>query len=156
MLRTVERLHVLGGLAGLGVAVGAAVDCLKCQPMSSHSTANPPYPLLPISLLHSPPFSRLNGCISSSHRRRKKGSALTSPHAAGEAADRGDRARGDSAPGDGGNCATGEHIGGVGESGVVYMGDWVFGRSCIGKLKLALLPSGYTRLHRQDRCSPAF
>lgn len=47
--------------------------------------------------------------------------ALTSLHAAGEAAGRDNRARGDSAPGDGGYGTTGEHCGG--RTGVEwYMG----------------------------------
>ena len=44
--------------------------------------------------------------------RTEKVATLTSPHAAGEAAGRDSRARGDSAPGDSGNGAAGEHFGG--------------------------------------------
>ena len=46
------------------------------------------------------------------HPLREGSTKLTSPHAAGEAADGRDRARDDGAPGDGGNSATGEHFGG--------------------------------------------
>jgi hypothetical protein len=47
-LRTVERLHVLGGLAGLRVAVGAAVDCLNVSPY-------PPIAPQQLKLLSKPP-----------------------------------------------------------------------------------------------------
>jgi hypothetical protein len=70
-------------------------------------------------------FSCPNGRVPSLHKPRKKDSALTSPHAVGEAAGGHDRARCDGAPGDSRDSATGEHIGGKAESGVWYTGDWV-------------------------------
>jgi hypothetical protein len=121
-LRTVERLHVLGGLAGLGVAVGAAVDCLNVS-LCPHMTPQllQIFSQSPHSLFRH--FSCPNGRASSLHRPRKKDSALTSPHAVGEAAGGHDRARCDGAPGDSRDSATGEHIGGKVESGVWYTGD---------------------------------
>lgn len=56
-------------------------------------------------------------------------SALTSPHAAGEATGGHDGARGDSAPGDSGNGATGEHIGG----GTSEVGWWYRANGCLGE-----------------------
>jgi hypothetical protein len=111
VLRTVERLHVLGGLAGLRVAVGTAVDCLNvslCPQMTPQLLQFFSQP--PSSLFRR--FSCPNGRVPSLHRRRKKDSALTSPHAVGEAAGGDDRARCDGAPGDSRDSATGEHFGG--------------------------------------------
>ena len=109
-MRTLERLHVLGVLAGLGVAVRA----LNCSRSACHPQSIPQ----PFKLLLRTRFfdfqhpSRPNGPNPWLPRLGKKDGALTSLHAAGEAADRNSRARGDGAPGDGGNGTTGEHCGG--------------------------------------------
>lgn len=81
---------------------------------------------------------------------REGGSALTSPHAVGEAASRHHGARDDGAPGDGGNGATGEHVGGwVGRVGLEIGADmWL--SSCSRAVSFDLAGS-----ERQARLNPS-
>lgn len=127
---TLKRLDVLGSLARLRVAVGVALDCSESpsQPFALVSIYHrPKIPLSTSPTLPLPPQPHLPSQWlppSSAQEARDKSGALTSPHAAGEAAGRHSRARDDGAPGDGGNGAAGEHCGGcVGgaESGVVVI-----------------------------------
>jgi hypothetical protein len=123
-MRTLERLHELRLLAGLRVAVGA-LACLSLRQPSRTPSINPAALQFssPDVIFYFQHSCRPNGSNPLLPRLFDKVGALTSLHAAGEAADRDSRARSDDAPGDGGNGTTGEHCGGM--AGV----EWYIGRN---------------------------